>query len=147
MIVLNNDQQDKLVEQFVEIQVDNMDTQSLVDWVTDELINQYGKLTKEELKERVNCYDDNDGLFEELVDNVTNEIAQPKVTITPQQLEGDISTVTDSDYADKVDTLVDKMGMTKYKFDEQFYNEIVKNDKFSYGKFKDPDYPIHLSQS
>ena len=73
MIVLNNDQQDKLVEQFVEIQVDNMDTQSLVDWVTDELINQYEKLTKEELKERINCYDDNDGLFEELVDNVTNE--------------------------------------------------------------------------
>ena len=32
-----------------------------------------------------------------------------KVTITPQQLEGDISTVTDDDYADKVDTLVDNM--------------------------------------
>ena len=78
MIVLNNDQQDKLVEQFVEIQVDNMDTQSLVDWVTDELINQYGKLTKEELKERVNCYDDNDGLYEELVDNVTTETAEVK---------------------------------------------------------------------
>ena len=26
MIVLNNDQQDKLVEQFVELQVDSMDT-------------------------------------------------------------------------------------------------------------------------
>ena len=50
-------------------------------------------------------------------------------------------------YAEKVDTLVDKMGMTNYKFDEQFYNEIVKNDKFSYGKFNNPDYPIHLSQS
>ena len=70
MIVLNNDQQNKLVEQFVELQVDNMDTQSLVEWVTNELINQYEKLTKEELKERINCYDDNDGLFEELVDNV-----------------------------------------------------------------------------
>ena len=32
-----------------------------------------------------------------------------KVTITPQQLEGDISTVRDSDYADKVDTLVGNM--------------------------------------
>ena len=32
-----------------------------------------------------------------------------KVTITPQQLEGDISTVTDDDYADKVDTLVGNM--------------------------------------
>ena len=57
--------------------------------------------------------------------------------------------VTDKkdDYAEKVDRLVDKMGMTNYKFDEQFYNEIVKNDKFSFGRFNDPDYPIHLSQS
>ena len=51
------------------------------------------------------------------------------------------------DYADKVDRLVDNMGMREYKWDEQFYNEIVKNDKFSFGKFNDPDYPIHLSQS
>ena len=107
MIVLNNDQQDKLVEQFVELQVDNMDTQSLVEWVTDELILKYEKLTKEELKERIDCYQDD--LFDELVDNVTNEIAQPKVTITPQELDGDISTVTDDDYADKVDTLVGNM--------------------------------------
>ena len=57
--------------------------------------------------------------------------------------------VTDKkdDYAEKVDRLVDNMGMRKYKWDEQFYNEIVKNDKFSFGKFNDPDYPIHLSQS
>ena len=66
--------------------------------------------------------------------------------IDSQELEGDISTVKDSDYADKVDRLVDNMGMRKYKWDEQFYNEIVKNDKFSFGKFNDPDYPIHLSQ-
>ena len=52
-----------------------------------------------------------------------------------------------NDYADKVDTLVDNMKMNSYKWDEQFYNEIVKNDKFSYGKFNDIDYPIHLSQS
>mgnify|MGYP001493279320 CR=1 FL=1 len=71
MIVLNNDQQDKLVEQFVELQVDNMDTKTMMEWITDELIFQYGKLTKEELKERVDCYDEE--LFDELVDNVTNE--------------------------------------------------------------------------
>ena len=35
--------------------------------------------------------------------------SEPKVTITSQQLEGDISTVTDDDYADKVDTLVGNM--------------------------------------
>ena len=71
MIVLNNDQQDKLVEQFVELQVDNMDTKTMMEWITDELIFQHGKLTKEELKERVDCFDEE--LFEELVDNVTNE--------------------------------------------------------------------------
>ena len=71
MIVLNNDQQDKLVEQFVELQVDSMDMESLLEFVTDTLIIQYGKLSKEELKERIDCYDDE--LFDELVDNVTNE--------------------------------------------------------------------------
>ena len=50
-------------------------------------------------------------------------------------------------YADKVDTLVDKMGMTNYKFDENLYNEIVIDSKFSYGKFNEINYPIHLSQS
>ena len=56
--------------------------------------------------------------------------------------------VTDKkdDYAEKVDRLVDNMGMRKYKWDEQFYNEIVKDSKFSFGKFKDPDYPLHLQQ-
>ena len=71
MIVLNNDQQDELIKQFVEIQVDSMDMESLIEWVTDELIFKYEKLSKEELKERVECYDEE--LFDELVDNVTNE--------------------------------------------------------------------------
>ena len=58
-----------------------------------------------------------------------------------------VDTFTEDNYADKVDTLVDKMGMTNYKFDENLYKEIVIDSKFSYGKFKDIDYPIHLSQS
>ena len=76
MIVLNNDQQDKLVEQFVELQVDSMDMESLLEFVTDTLIIQYGKLSKEELKERIDCYQDD--LFDELVDNVTTEITEVK---------------------------------------------------------------------
>ena len=71
MIVLNNDQQDELIKQFVEIQVDSMDMESLIEWVTDELIIKYEKLSKEELKERVECYDED--LFDELVDNVTQQ--------------------------------------------------------------------------
>ena len=74
MIVLNNDQQDKLIQQYVEIVVDNMDRKTMEEWITDELIFQYGKLTKEELKERVDCFDEE--LFEELVDNVTQQYAK-----------------------------------------------------------------------
>ena len=70
---LTSAQKDKLIEQFVEIQVDNMDTQTLVEFVTDLLIDDYSEFTDSELKERVNCYDDNDGLYEELVDNVTQQ--------------------------------------------------------------------------
>ena len=50
------------------------------------------------------------------------------------------------DYADKVDRLVDNMGMKEYKWDEQFYNEIVKDSTFSYGKFNEINYPLHLQQ-
>ena len=69
---LTSAQRDELISQFVEIQVDNMDTQTLVEFVTDLLIDEYSEFTDSELKERVNCYDDNDGLYEELVDNITN---------------------------------------------------------------------------
>ena len=61
--------------------------------------------------------------------------------IDSQELEGDISTVRDSDYADKVDTLVDKMGMTKYKFDESFYNELVTDYNYRFPNFMSIDYP------
>ena len=74
MIVLNNDQQDKLIQQYVEIVVDNMDRKTMEEWITDELIFQHGKLSKEELKERVDTFDEN--LFDELVDNVTQQYAK-----------------------------------------------------------------------
>ena len=70
-VQLNNDQFGELVQQYVEIVVDNMDRKTMEEWITDELIFQYGKLTNEELKERVDCFDEE--LYEELVDNVTNE--------------------------------------------------------------------------
>ena len=55
-------------------------------------------------------------------------------------------TNNDDNYGEKVDRLVDNMGMRKYKWDEQFYNEIVKDSTFSYGKFNDINYPLHLQQ-
>ena len=70
-VQLNNDQFGEIIQQYVEIVVDNMDRKTMEEWITDELIFQYGKLTKEELKERVDCFDEE--LFEELVDNVTQQ--------------------------------------------------------------------------
>ena len=55
-------------------------------------------------------------------------------------------TNNDDNYGEKVDRLVDNMGMRKYKWDEQFYNEIVKDSTFSYGKFNEINYPLHLQQ-
>ena len=71
MIVLNNDQQNELIQQYVELVVDNMDRKTMEEWITEELIFQCGKLTKEELKEEVGKFDE--GLFDELVDNVTQQ--------------------------------------------------------------------------
>ena len=66
---LTNDQFGEIIQQYVEIIVDNMDRKTMEEWITDELIFQYGKLTDSELKERIDCYDEN--LFDELVNNVT----------------------------------------------------------------------------
>ena len=68
-VELTSLQRDELIEQYVELQVDNMDTKTMAEWITDILVNDYNKLTDSELKERVDCYDDE--LYDELVDNVT----------------------------------------------------------------------------
>ena len=70
-VQLTSAQRDELIEQFVEIQVDSMDHQSLYELATEYITNSLDRLTDSEIKERVDCYDDE--LFDELVDNVTNE--------------------------------------------------------------------------
>ena len=58
---------------------------------------------------------DIDNVFEalqEVADSWEGEFAYPKV-ISSQELEGDISTVKDSDYAECVDSLVDRLKSTK----------------------------------
>ena len=70
---LTPEQRDELISQFVEIQLDNMDVKTMVEWITDELINDYTDLDDPELEERITCFNDDDELLNELVDNVTNE--------------------------------------------------------------------------
>ena len=69
---LNDAQRDELIEQFVEIQVDNMDHQCLYELATEYITNSLDRLTDSEIKERIESLYDEE-LFEELVDNVTNE--------------------------------------------------------------------------
>ena len=71
-VTLTSPQRDELNEQYVEIVVDNMDTKSLVQFVTEELTDYYDKLTDSELKEQIISTHEEE-LYEELVDNVTNE--------------------------------------------------------------------------
>ena len=63
---LTSAQRDELIEQFVELQTDSMDLDTMVEWIQDILTNDYDKLTDSELKERVECFDD-DGLYLSLI--------------------------------------------------------------------------------
>ena len=73
--------------------------------------------------------------------NVRFDVELEEEVIDSQELEGDISTVRDSDYAEKVDTLVDKMEMNCYTWDSNFYNEIVKDWNYRFPKFSYIEYP------
>ena len=82
----------------------------------------------------------NDNQLDQIDDLIVNNYGEEEV-IDSQELEGDISTVKDSDYAEKVDTLVDKMEMKCYTWDPDFYNEIVKDWNYRFPKFSYIEYP------
>ena len=87
-INLTNDQFGELVQQFVELQVDNMDTKTMMEWITDELIHQYGKLTPLEIRERVDCYDEE--LYDELVDNIVSDDEEKEIERLMEDTTDDI---------------------------------------------------------
>jgi predicted GNAT family N-acyltransferase len=68
---LNIAQQGELIENFVDIVVDNMSTESLVVYAQEQLKDYYSKLSYRDLEEEINEYDEE--LLEELIDNETNE--------------------------------------------------------------------------
>ena len=78
---LTNAQRDDLIEQYVEIVVDNMDTQSLVEYAQWKLAEYYDSLSNEEIKNSIDEHDDE--LYDELVDNVTNETNPCMQTFIP----------------------------------------------------------------
>ena len=68
---LTDDQIYDIIKQYVEIKVDRMDTQELIERVTQDLTDWYSDFTLDELKDTIDVNDD--GLFDELVDNVTQQ--------------------------------------------------------------------------
>ena len=69
---LTSAQRDELIEQFVEVQVDSLDMQSLIELASEYITQSFDRLTDSEIKERIESLHDEE-LYDELVDNVTNE--------------------------------------------------------------------------
>ena len=68
---LTDAQRDKLTAQFAELVADNMDTKDLVRYAIDGMIEYFNKGSLDELREEIDTFDE--GLYEELVDNVTQQ--------------------------------------------------------------------------
>ena len=68
---LTSAQKDELIEQYVDLIVDGMDTKDLVRYVSQDITDFLEKLTDNELKEEISLTMDEE-IYEELVDNITN---------------------------------------------------------------------------
>ena len=71
-VTLTESQRDELIKQNVQLPVDSMDMESLEQFVIETLKEDYYNLSEEELKVEIECTHDEE-LYDELVDNVTNE--------------------------------------------------------------------------
>ena len=82
---LTSDQQNDIIDQYVELIVDNMDTKDLVRYAQEQLTDYFSKLSPIEVKEDIDCYQED--LYYELVDNIlTDDIAQQLDTTNPYNL-------------------------------------------------------------
>ena len=70
-VTLTSLQRNEIAEQFADLVVDNMEIKDLVRYVYSNMMEHFVSLTADELEEEV--YNHDEELWEELVDNVTNE--------------------------------------------------------------------------
>ncbi len=73
MVNLTPTQKDELIQQYVELITDSMDIKTLVQFVYDTLVDDYSKLSDIELEDEIK-YSFDDETFDELVENVTQEV-------------------------------------------------------------------------
>ena len=76
---LNSNQRNQIAEQFAELVVDGMDIKTMEQYIFDNMMEYFCKLTADELEEEV--YNHDEELWEELVDNV---ISNPTPVINNQ---------------------------------------------------------------
>ena len=117
LINLNENQLNALREFYVERFVDNMETEDLVQYVTDDMFQYMESLPDAEMiDECVNYWDD---MFEEVVEDIMEfEQCDFKKTLADKKDDylDSLSEGKDlDDYGSKVDALVDSMGVTDEK--------------------------------
>ena len=69
---LTEQQRSELIDRFVELQVDSMDHESLEQFVTETLRNDFSPLSDSELQDEIR-YSFDDETLDELIDNVCSE--------------------------------------------------------------------------
>ncbi len=69
---LNSSQLDTLKDDFVALQIDNMDMQCLIELASDYLYNSYDRLTQTDMKERIECLYSEETYYE-MVDNILSD--------------------------------------------------------------------------
>jgi len=114
LVNLNENQLNSLREFYVERFVDNMETQDLVQYVTDDMIGYMESLPDNEvIDECLNYWDD---MFDEIIEDVKEfEQCDFKKTLADKKDDylDSLSEGKDlNDYGSKVDALVDSMGVT-----------------------------------
>jgi len=117
LVNLNENQLNALREFYVERNVDNMETEDLVQYVTDDMFQYMESLPDAEMiDECVNYWDD---MFDEVVEEIKEfEQCDFKKTLADKKDDylDSLSEGKDlDDYGSKVDALVDDMGVTDKK--------------------------------
>ena len=117
LVNLNENQLNSLREFYVERFVDNMETEDLVQYVTDDMFQYMESLPDAEMiDECVNYWDD---MFDEVVEEI-KEFEQCDFKKTLEDKKDDyLDSLSEGkdldDYGSKVDALVDSMGVTDEK--------------------------------
>ena len=114
LVNLNENQLNALREFYVERFVDNMETEDLVQYVTDDMFQYMESLPDAEMiNECVNYWDD---MFDEVVEEIKEfEQCDFKKTLADKKDDYLDSLSEGKDYGSKVDALVDSMGVTDEK--------------------------------